>query len=371
MVVALAKILGFDLAERSRLRRSVLVPLGSVKQKLLWQTSLNIGAHEGHLEFIERDLATVVCVEPVEHFVEEDLLLLLREALAKGANERLAHGLALVEVQPAIAVFVRLVEGLGHKLRELLSHPFHVFLLLLGSLVDKVVEHQRLLEVGTNELCRRRLNDVLDSIDEARLDLNVDLHADDLRGLWVHLQAPDEDLRLVCCGTHQELAAIAGLVSNDHRGGVLEAEDLADALLTAGVRIKHLLDDRLRLVRIDVPDLKLATLRANQKVVLVDLVQVGGVLLVVDLRLDAFSTCLDVNITDQDLLTFEARNRQNCRRSLKEGLGVELDHSVAGARLRPANEFGCHWRLSLLSLILFRNLFLHRFRLSSSLRALF
>ena len=154
MVVALAKILGFDLVERSRLRRSVLVPLDSVKQKLLWQTSLNIGAHEGHLEFIERDLATVVCVEPVEHFVEEDLLLLLSKALAEGADERLTHGLALVEIQPAIAVFIRLVEGLGHELRKLLGHLLHVFSLLLGSLVDKVVEHQRLLEIGTDELCR-------------------------------------------------------------------------------------------------------------------------------------------------------------------------------------------------------------------------
>ena len=144
---------GVDLVERSRLRRSFLIPLGSVKQKLFWQTSLNIGAHEGHLEFKECDFAAVVCVEPVEHFVEEDLFLLLSKAFTKGADERLAHGLALIEVQPAIAIFICLVEGLGYELCKLLGHLLHVFLLLLGSLVDKVVEHECLLEVGTDKLC--------------------------------------------------------------------------------------------------------------------------------------------------------------------------------------------------------------------------
>ena len=153
--MALSKIVpfGVDLVERSRLRRSLLIPLGSVKQKLFWQTSLNIGAHEGHLEFKECDLATVVCVEPVEHFVEQDLLLLLSKALAEGADEGLAHGLALIEVQPAIAIFICLMEGLGYELCKLLGHLLHVFLLLLGSLVDKVVEHECLLEVGTDKLC--------------------------------------------------------------------------------------------------------------------------------------------------------------------------------------------------------------------------
>ena len=113
-VVALSRNItfAFDLAERSRLRRYFLVSLSSVKQKFFWQTSLNIGTHEGHLEFKERDLATVVGVEPVEHFVEQDLLLLLSKALAEGADEGLAHGLALVEVQPAITIFICLVEGL-------------------------------------------------------------------------------------------------------------------------------------------------------------------------------------------------------------------------------------------------------------------
>ena len=153
--VALSKNIpfGFDLVEHSRLRRSFPVPLGSVKQKLFWQTSLNIGAHEGHLELKEGDLATVVCVEPVEHFVEQDLLLLLSKALAKGADEGLAHGLALIEIEPAITIFICLVEGLGHELCKLLGHLLHVFSLLLGSLVDKVVEHQCLLKVGTDELC--------------------------------------------------------------------------------------------------------------------------------------------------------------------------------------------------------------------------
>ena len=132
-------------------------------------------------------------------------------------------------------------------------------------------------------MSRRRLNDVLDSFVEACLDLNVDLHVDDLGGLWVHLKAPDKDLRLVCSGTHQELAVIACLVSNNHWGGVYEAENLADAFSAAGVSIKHLFDDGRGLVRIDVPDLELTSLRADQKVILVDLVHVGGFLLVVDL----------------------------------------------------------------------------------------
>ena len=154
-VVALSKniTIGFDLAERSRLRRYFLVSLSSVKQKFFWQTSFNIGTHEGHLEFKERNLATVVCVEPVEHFVEQDLLLLLSKTLAEGADEGLAHGLALIEVQPAIPIFICLVEGLRHELCKLLSHLLHVFPLLLSTLVYKVIEHERLLEVGTDELC--------------------------------------------------------------------------------------------------------------------------------------------------------------------------------------------------------------------------
>ena len=304
---------GVDLDERSRLRRSLLVPVGSVKQKLFWQTSLNIGAHEGHLEFKEGDFATVVCVEPVEHFVEQDLLLLLSKALAEGADERLAHGLALIEVQPAIAIFICLVEGLGYELCKLLGHLLHVFLLLLGSLVDKVVEHECLLEVSTDKLCWGGLNDVLDSFVEACLDLNVDLHADYIRRSWVHLKAPDEDLRLVCSGTHQELAVFAAFVSNNHWRGILKTEDLADTLRAAGMSIKHLLDDRLGLIWIDVPDLELASKRANQKVILVDLVKASGALLVVNLRLDAFAACLDVDIADKYLRVVETRNRQNCR----------------------------------------------------------
>ena len=68
-------------------------------------------------------------------------------------DERLAHGLALIEVQPAIAIFIRLMESLGYELCKLLGHLLHVFFLLLGSLVDKVVEHECLLEVGTDKLC--------------------------------------------------------------------------------------------------------------------------------------------------------------------------------------------------------------------------
>ena len=179
----------------------------------------------------------------------------------------------------------------------------------------------------------------------------MDLHVDDLGGLWVHLKAPDKDLRLVCSGTHQELAVFAAFVSNNHWRGILKTENLADAFCAAGMSIKHLLDDRLGLIWIDVPDLELASKRANQKVIFVDLVKASGALLVVNLRLDAFAACLDVDIADKYLRVVETRNRQNCRRSLKESLGVKLNHSITGARRRSSYEFGCHWRLSFLSLI--------------------
>ena len=179
----------------------------------------------------------------------------------------------------------------------------------------------------------------------------MDLHVNYLGGRWVHLKAPDEDLRPVCSGTHQELTVFASLVSNNHWGGILKAEDLADALLAAGVSIKDLLDDGLWLIWIDVPDLELASLRTNQKVILVDLVKVGGVLLVVNLRLDGFAARLDVDIANKYLLFGKIRNRQNCRRSLKEGLGVELYHSIAGAWLWSTYKYGCDWRLNFLSLI--------------------
>ena len=129
----------------------------------------------------------------------------------------------------------------------------------------------------------------------------MDLHADYIRGSWVHLKAPDEDLRLVCSGTHQELAVFASFVSNNHWRGILKTDDLADALLAAGMSIKHLLYDRLGLIWIDVPDLELASKRANQKVILVDLVKASWFLLVVNLRLDAFATSLDIDIADKYL----------------------------------------------------------------------
>ena len=116
--------------------------------------------------------------------------------------------------------------------------------------------------------------------------------------------------------------------------------------------IKHLLDDRLGLIWIDVPDLELASKRANQKVILVDLVKASWFLLVVNLRLDAFATSLDVNIADKYLRVFETRNRQNCRRSLKESLGMKLNHSITDAWYRSSNKYRCHWRLSFLSLII-------------------
>ena len=84
--------------------------------------------------------------------------------------------------------------------------------------------------------------------------------------------------------------------------------------------------------------------------ILVDLIEVSGALLVVNLRLYSFAACLDVDIADEYLLFVEARNRQNCRRSLKEGLCVELNHCIAGAWFRSTNKYRCHWRLNFHSL---------------------
>ena len=102
------------------------------------------------------------------------------------------------------------------------------------------------------------MNDILDALCEAGFDLNVHLHADGRRRLRVHLQAPDENLRLVGGCADQELVAFVALLTHDHWRWVLEAQDLGDTFLTAGMRIKDLLDGWGVVVWIDVPNLELA-----------------------------------------------------------------------------------------------------------------
>lgn len=72
------------------------------------------------------------------------------------------------------------------------------------------------------------------------------------------------------------------------------------------MRIEDLLDRRSLRVGVDVPNLELAAKGANEEVVLINLVQAGGALLVFNLELNALATGLDVDINDQNLLVFEA-----------------------------------------------------------------
>ena len=46
-----------------------------VEQKFLWETTLDVGTHQGHLKLVECDLARVVSVKPVEHLLEQHDLL--------------------------------------------------------------------------------------------------------------------------------------------------------------------------------------------------------------------------------------------------------------------------------------------------------
>ena len=72
------------------------------------------------------------------------------------------------------------------------------------------------------------------------------------------------------------------------------------------MRIKHLLDLGLLRVRINVPHLELAAQRADEQVVLVDLVEVGRALLVFDLVLNRLASSLDVHVNNQHLHIVEA-----------------------------------------------------------------
>ena len=150
------------------------------------------------------------------------------------------------------------------------------------------------------------MNDILDALCEAGFDLNVHLHADGRRRLRVHLQAPDENLRLVGGCADQELVALVALLTHDHWRWVLEAQDLGDTFLTAGMRIKDLLDGWGVVVWIDVPNLELAVQSTNKEMIFIDLVEEGWVLVVVNLVLDALHTSLDIDVADEHLLVVEA-----------------------------------------------------------------
>lgn len=150
------------------------------------------------------------------------------------------------------------------------------------------------------------MNDILDALCEAGFDLNVHLHADGRRRLRVHLQAPDENLRLVGGCADQELVALVALLTHDHWRWVLEAQDLGDTFLTAGMRIKDLLDGWGVIVWIDVPNLELAVQSTNKEMIFIDLVEEGWVLMVVNLVLDALHTSLDIDVADEHLLVVEA-----------------------------------------------------------------
>lgn len=85
-------------------------------------------------------------------------------------------------------------------------------------------------------------------------------------------------------------------------------------MLRTGMSIEDLLDGRLALVWIDVPDLKLTVESANKEVLFIDLVEESRVLVVIDLVINALASGLNINTADKDLLIVEARNGQDRRR---------------------------------------------------------
>ena len=139
----------------------------------------------------------------------------------------------------------------------------------------------------------------------------MDLHADSLGRLWVHLQPPDEDLGFVLGRAHQELVAFTAFLSHDHGRWVFKGQDLGDALLATWMRVKDLLDRGRLIVWIDVPNLKLSVECADQEVIFVDLVQEGWVLVIFNLVLNGPVPRFDIDVTDQYLLAIEARNGEN------------------------------------------------------------
>ena len=139
----------------------------------------------------------------------------------------------------------------------------------------------------------------------------MDLHADSLGRLWIHLQPPDENLGFVLGRAHQELVAFTAFLSHDHGRWVDETQDLGDALLTAWMRVKDLLNRWGLIVWIDVPDLKLSVECADQEVIFIDLVEEGWVLVIFNLVLYGPVARFDIDVTDQNLLAIEAGNSKN------------------------------------------------------------
>ena len=140
----------------------------------------------------------------------------------------------------------------------------------------------------------------------------MDLHLHRRRLVGRHLQAPDEDVWLVSGSANQELAVIVGgLVADNHRRWILQVQDLRNALLGAGMRVQNLLDSGLLVVRVNVPNFELASLCADEQVVVIDLVQEGRRLLVLNLVADALAPGLDIHIGQEDLLAFETRHSQH------------------------------------------------------------
>lgn len=76
--------------------------------------------------------------------------------------------------------------------------------------------------------------------------------------------------------------------------------------MTARVGIEDLLDRWGFIVWINVPNFEFTIESADQKVVLVDLVEERRVLVVVNLVLDGLRSCFDIDVADQNLLVFEA-----------------------------------------------------------------
>jgi len=212
----------------------------------------------------------------------------------------------------------------------------------LSCLVNEIVEHELLLEVDTNKLGRCSLNDVLDSLSEASLDLDMNLHIDGSSSLLLHLKSPDQNLGLVGSCGDKVLETIIAFLTDDHRGWVDELEDLRDTCVRAGMGVKDLLKGRLLLIWIDVPNLELAVQSTDQEMILIDLVKEGRVLMIAELGTNGLATCLDIYVDDKDLLAVETGDSEDGRRSRNKCLGTKLDHGVAIAGLWSADKNWCH-----------------------------
>lgn len=116
--------------------------------------------------------------------------------------------------------------------------------------------------------------------------------------------------------------------------------------------IEYLLNLRLFLVWVNVPDFEFAAKSSNEKMIFIDLVQKGWTLLVVDLLVDVLVSSFDVDVDNQDLFIVEARHSQNRRRRLQECLRIQLNNSVSSAWFRTTDQDRSHRWLGLLLLVL-------------------